>query len=176
MNTLLHADPTLVYTTGDLSCMPMWSKQDPRPCVLCPPHFHLSCPFKIRHLNLGVFPAAIELKKRKAEKRRWHPAGEEKSIKRASRDRRFFFFQMCFIPGGLVPCLLTQTRGGPPAARAAVQRVNDHLWNLRDDMNVTRSRSALPTQQPRPDSARSAGKPTTPAFGWIRLCVLKNNN
>lgn len=38
-------------------------------CVLCSSHFYLSCPFKTRHLILGVFPAAID------QIRKLRPAG-----------------------------------------------------------------------------------------------------
>ncbi len=137
--------------------------------------FHLSCPFKIRHFNLGVFPAAID------QNRELASCGRERHIKHVASIQAIisllsvFFFNIIYIyiTGSFFSHM--KARWSRPSAWSRCNvcaigeqlRPCDHFMIDRDDMNVTRSRSALPVQQPRPGFLASGGKHLPQAFGWI---------
>lgn len=123
--------------------------------------FHLSCPFKIRYFNLGVFPATIDWNRELAGCRWGKAYPRALHIPGHTGDSFLFLFffkwrllnQQC--SHSLTACLWRPSSCSPVKP----------FMIYRDDMNVSRSRSALPIEKL--DFQVSGGNHLLHAFGWI---------
>lgn len=105
--------------------------------------FHLSCPFKIRYFNLGVFPATIDWNRELAGCRGGKAYPRALHIPGHTGDSFLFLFffkwrllnQQC--SHSLTACLWRPSSCSPVKP----------FMIYRDDMNVSRSRSALPIEK-----------------------------